>query len=309
MRALILVILTSIGLTAPSAADITDLRARLDGEAGQIWIAFDEQPTALTSEVSESGLVLTLDGVTVRPRAISPASDTLLAAVSVDPLPQGGVVRLFASRAWSGARAELRQGGVLVSMTVGPAPQVHIAEAALVADHDERAAHASGAAMAYPDAGDAAASAQAPDPVAMARIEPDPVDPVEPAAPPAQRAPTDLFAQGNDAASDASSVMPPGVCVSEARAVADSPWDDDMLYAQAACLNDAGYLAPAASIYEQMLAFEPENFRATVALAEIRVGQGDSNAAAELYNQATAYAISDAEAARARARLRALREP
>ena len=58
-----------------------------------------------------------------------------------------------------------------------------------------------------------------------------------------------------------------------------------------------------------MLAFEPENFRATVALAEIRVGQGDSNAAAELYNQATAYAISDAEAARARARLRALREP
>ena len=309
MRALILVILTSIGLTAPSAADITDLRARLDGEAGQIWIAFDEQPTALTSEVSESGLVLTLDGVTVRPRAISPASDTLLAAVSVDPLPQGGVVRLFASRAWSGARAELRQGGVLVSMTVGPAPQVHIAEAALVADHDERAAHASGAAMVSADAGDAAASAQAPDPVAMARIEPDPVDPVEPAAPPAQRAPTDLFVQGNDAASDASSVMPPGVCVSEARAVADSPWDDDMLYAQAACLNDAGYLAPAASIYEQMPAFEPENFRATVALAEIRVGQGDSNAAAELYNQATAYAISDAEAARARARLRALREP
>lgn len=309
MRALILVILTSIGLTAPSAADLTDLRARLEGEAGQIWIAFDEQPTALTSEVSESGLVLTLDGVTVRPRAISPASDPLLAAVSVDPLPQGGVVRLFASRAWSGARAELRQGGVLVSMTVGPAPQVHIAEAALVADHDAHAADLSGSATASADAGDAAASAEAPDPVTMARIEPGPVDPVEPAAPPAQRAPTDLFAQGNDAASDASSVMPPGVCVSEARAVADSPWDDDMLYAQAACLNDAGYLAPAASIYEQMLAFEPENFRATVALAEIRVGQGDSDAAAQLYNQATAYAISDAEAARARARLRALREP
>ncbi|BDW98783.1 tetratricopeptide repeat protein [Maricaulis maris] len=306
MRALILVILTSIGLTAPSAADLTDLRARLDGEAGQIWIAFDEPPTALTSEVSESGLVLILDGVTVRPRAISPASDTLLAAVSVDPLPQGGIVRLFASRAWSGARAELRQGGVLVSMTVGPAPQVHIAEAALVADHDAHAADLSGAAMASADAGDAAASAQAPDPLAMASTEP---DPVEPAALPAQRATPDLFAQGNDAASDASSVMPPGVCVNEARAVADSPWDDDMLYAQAACLNDAGYLAPAASIYEQMLAFEPENFRATVALAEIRVGQGDSDAAAELYNQATAYAISDAEAARARARLRALREP
>lgn len=306
MRALILVILTSIGLTAPSAADLTDLRARLEGEAGQIWIAFDEHPTALTSEVSESGLVLTLDGVTVRPRAISPASETLLAAVSVDPLPQGGVVRLFASRAWSGARAELRQGGVLVSMTVGPAPRVHIAEAALVADHDAHAADLSRSATASADAGDAAASAQAPDPVAMASTGPDPVDP---AALPAQRATADLFAQGDDAASDASSVMPPGVCVNEARAVADSPWDDDMLYAQAACLNDAGYLAPAASIYEQMLAFEPENFRATVALAEIRVGQGDSDAAAELYNQATAYAISDAEAARARARLRALREP
>ncbi|MFT6463137.1 MAG: hypothetical protein ACJA0Y_002649, partial [Maricaulis maris] len=56
MRAIILTLLSSLVLTAPSAAEITDLRARLDGDAGQIWIALDEQPAGVTGEVTESGL-------------------------------------------------------------------------------------------------------------------------------------------------------------------------------------------------------------------------------------------------------------
>ncbi|RKR03919.1 tetratricopeptide repeat protein [Maricaulis maris] len=304
MRAkIVLTLIASLALTAPSAAEITDLRARLDGDAGQIWIALDEQPAGLISEVSQAGLTLTLDGVSLRARAISPASDTLVAAVTIDPTEQGAIVRLHASRSWTGARAELRQGGVLVSMMVGPTPEVHVAAGALRSDGGMSPAN-------VPPSDRAPMPTSATGSENAIQATPEPAQSVAPATS-APAAPTPLFASNDGAAQAArsgTSVVPPGVCTEAAQAVAESPWDDDLLHAQAACLNDGGYHAAAASIYEQMLAFEPENFRATVALAEIRVEQGDEQAARALYDQAARHAISDAEAARARSRLRALRE-
>lgn len=102
--------------------------------------------------------------------------------------------------------------------------------------------------------------------------------------------------------------MPGGACSAEAAAVAEDPWDEDALHQHAACLTSHGELQPAAIIYEQMLAFAPDDFRALIALAEVRVRQGDTAAARQLYSQAASYAISDAEAARARARLRELQQ-
>ena len=99
----------------------------------------------------------------------------------------------------------------------------------------------------------------------------------------------------------------PEPCRPAARAVRQNPWDDELLFAEAACLTDEEALDQAATIYERMLAFEPENFRATIALADIRAEMGDAEAARELYNLAAQYALSDAEASRARSRLRALR--
>ena len=96
-------------------------------------------------------------------------------------------------------------------------------------------------------------------------------------------------------------------CAEQAATVAENPWDDDSLHAQAACLTDAGDLGAAARIYEQMLAFAPDSFRALIALAELREEQGETEAAQDLYTQAASHAMSDAEAARARSRLRALR--
>ncbi|WP_323762099.1 tetratricopeptide repeat protein [Maricaulis sp.] len=314
MRAIILTLLSSLVLTAPAAAEITDLRARLDGDAGQIWIAFDGQPTGVTGEVTESGLIITIDGVTVRTRTISPASDDLVAAVNVEPAGEGAIVRLFASRGWQGAQAELRRGGVLVSMTVTAPPAVHVPDSVY-------AAGASPAGSAGSEGSDAAPArrhvteahaAGAPD--ATMVVDHSASDAAGATGAPAVSptpGPTDLFAASPAAQQVATggSVAPPGVCVEQAQAVAASPWDDEMLHAQAACLGAAGHLAPAASIYEQMLAFEPENYRAAVALAEIRVAEGDTAAARDLFDQAASHAISDAEAARARSRLRALREP
>ncbi|MAC90268.1 MAG: hypothetical protein CMF73_13215 [Maricaulis sp.] len=301
MRAIILTLLSSLVLTAPSAAEITDLRARLDGDAGQIWIALDEQPAGVTGEVTESGLIVTLEGVTVRPRSISPASDDLVAGVSVEPTGRGGVVRLYASRGWQGARAELRQGGVLVSMTVTAIPQVHVPDSVYAASGAEQQAPVAAARPSPTDTQTAGGPATGP------VIDHSASDA---AAASPRPGPANLFA-GNtspDVTASGGSVAPPGVCVEQARAVAASPWDDELLHAQAACLGADGHLAAAAAIYEQMLAFEPESFRAAVALAEIRVEQGDSQAARDLFDQAASHAISDAEAARARSRLRALRE-
>jgi len=301
MRAIILTLLSSLVLTAPSAAEITDLRARLVGDAGQIWIAFDEQPAGVTGEATESGLIVTLEGVTVRPRSISPASDDLVAGVSVEPTDGGGIVRLFASRGWQGARAELRQGGVLVSMTVTAAAEVHVPASVYAVSNAGPASTV--AAPGYNETDVQAAS----DPASRPVIDHTASDA---AAAQPRPGPANLFA-GNatpDAAASGGSVAPPGVCVEQARAVTASPWDDELLHAQAACLSAGGHLEPAAAIYEQMLAFEPESFRATVALAEIRVEQGDTASARELYDRAASHAISDAEAARARSRLRALRE-
>ncbi|WP_297730525.1 tetratricopeptide repeat protein [uncultured Maricaulis sp.] len=292
MRAILLPFLTSLVLTAPVAAEIVDLRARLDDGHGRIWIAFDEQPSGLTTEVTETGLNLTVTGVEVGGRAISPASDTLVAAVSVDPIEQGGVIHLYASRAWTGARAELRQGGILVSMEIDQAAPIDV----VVAERD--AVMPAGSTL-----GETALN-ETTDPMGTDSGAPTASAPSEPTT----QTPTPLFEERDASARGNSAVAPPGACVAEAEAVEQSPWDDNLLHAQAACLSAEGHLASAASIYERMLAFEPENFRATVALAEIRVEQGDNQAARDLYDQAASHAISDAEAARARARLRALRE-
>ncbi|WP_291843965.1 tetratricopeptide repeat protein [Maricaulis sp.] len=315
-KTLVPTLIAALALTAPSAAGITDLRARLDGDAGQIWIALDDQPTGLASEVSAAGLTLVLDGVSLRARSISPASDTLVAAVTIDPTDGGGVVRLLASRAWTGARAELRQGGVLVTMTVGPAAQVHIADGAMMpsaapaADPSAFGSVASDADATRHGEAAGATSVEVTESDRAAMLTPAPA-PASASAPARASASAPLFAANGSAAPtarDGSSVVPPGVCAEAAQAVADSPWDDDLLHAQAACLSGDGYREAAASIYERMLAFEPENFRATIALAEIRVEQGETQAARDLYNQAARHAISDAEAARARSRLRALQD-
>jgi len=301
MRAILFASLaTSLILTAASAAEITDLRARLDGDAGQIWIALDGQPTGLTSEVTATGLDLTLNGVSLRARAITPASDQLVAAVTVDPAGDGGVVRLYASRGWMGARAELRQGGVLVSMMVGPERDVSIASGA------HGSAPVAGPPVFETTQDTAAVGNDVVAPAAASGAD-SPGQPPQISSPPSASPPT-FFAEDDSTARSGSAVVPPGVCSDEAQAVADSPWDDELLHAQAACLSDGGHLAASASIYEQMLAFDPENFQATVALAEIRIEEGNARAARELYNRAASHAISDAEAARARSRLRSLRD-
>ena len=299
---------------APSGAELRDVSYGRQADQGLVWLSFDEQPQAVTAHVTETGLELSISGVNARPRDITPYRTDLVTSLRVLPQGDAGVrVNLTGHQAWAGAHAEVYSGGVLVRFGLSGAAVPAIA----ATDH----APADAINRTLPG-GDfatrtAVASAAGSEPAATA----EPVDHTVSDAGPAGHAdshdgvvePSAIAASdaAPTAASRPSTPAPhsaaPGECAAQAAAVEQSPWDDERLFAHAACLSTAGDLPRAAGIYEQMLAFEPENFRALIALAELRAEQGDDAGARDLYSQAASHAISDAEAARARARLRELR--
>lgn len=108
----------------------------------------------------------------------------------------------------------------------------------------------------------------------------------------------------------AAAALPEGTrrCEAAAADFEANPWNDASLMIHAACLSEAGDINTAAILYQQMLAFEPDNVEAALGLADIRLQQGDPVAARDLYNLAASNATSDAQAARARSQARALQQ-
>jgi hypothetical protein len=306
---------------ASAGAELRDVSYGTQGGDGLVWLSFDEQPQAVTMVTTQTGVELAITGVSARSRTIAPYRTDLVSQLQVSPQGDAGlVVTLTAQRAWSGARADVYSGGVLVRMTlvgdsapVASAPSSPsssasdagaISRTAPGGDFADRApAHA---ASTTPDADTTPVDHMATDagPAAAASDHTAQPEPDAPAPTPVASAPPSQ----TPASAAPSQTSPPAECAAQAAAVEESPWDDERLFAHAACLSSAGDLGRAAGIYEQMLAFEPENFRALIALAELRVEQGNDAGARDLYSQAASHAISDAEAARARARLRELRE-
>lgn len=282
-------------LTSAAEAELTDLRARTTGLDGQIWIGFDTQPSSLALEDTPRGVRLVIEGVDVRSRTISPAHTDLVRAVSLTAQTGQALVDLETSRDWADVRAELRQGGVLVSVQLGID--------GLPAGADTRT-----------DApGDV--TAQTPG-VPSAVMDPEPVS-SPPADAPAERSSMQPSPSTGPALRDVPSAPEPAParpapvstedeCERLARAVADDPWNERLLVPHAACLAEQGQTREATGIYRQILAFEPENYAAAVALADLEEAAGNRDAALRLYQQAANHARSDAQAAAALQRARAL---
>lgn len=295
--------------TAPAAAELRDVAAQLRGSEGQVWLVFDEQPRAVTATSTGAGLELTVEGVTARTRQIQPHDTRLVRTVTVaDAGPDAVRITLSAQHAWAGATAQVFESGVYVSLSVpagSPAPAM-LADAAPrqqpVAPSDPEATDSS--VRRTEPGGDFAPRTRRAE-----TAEPEAASSPAPASQPVAPASTTPAPQPQSSAAPVpASNLPTGACAAEAAAVEESPWDDERLFAHAACLSGNNALPRAAEIYEQMLAFDPENFRALLALAELRAAQGQRDTARELYSRAASHAISDAEAARARARLRELRD-
>jgi hypothetical protein len=333
MRALILLCLTLMAVS-PAHAELRDLRARLSGSEGQVWLAFDGQPTRVRSERTPSGLELILEGVSASARQIIPRDQDLVTRVQLEPLPDGVRILLQGASAWSGAEAQLRQGGILVRLHLGAGELPAMAAASSYPATDPAwaptaapAPEASTAPAVLPIAEPAHAPAQrlaatpivhTPDPAPVSPPDPQPAPaPAHLAAPaPAadepdtpRESPARASAFPAQAAAMAAAALPADLtaCPAAAAAVEANPWDDASLMQHAACLGRAGEASQAARIYEQMLAFEPDDVTALMALADLRLQQGDNAAARSLYLRAADHANSDAQAMRARGQAEALR--
>ncbi len=327
-RALLSGLALACACTAPSMADLQDVTYSVQPGQGAVWLSFDDQPSAVSAQVTENGLVLTVLGIEARSRTIAPVSNALVSSVQVAPQGDAGVrIMLTGQQVWSGAQAGLFPGGVWVRFGLDGSP-VETSAMVSQASPDMPAVRrtAPGGDFAPAQVAHHADPEPQPDAVGVDHMATDSGAPASASAhagpddhasaddhAPAPAAPSADTAPARQAASSGSGQPthqgpPPAACAAQAAAVDESPWDDERLFAHAACLTQEDDLGRAAAIYEQMLAFEPENFRALIALAELRVEQGEESAARALYNQAASHAISDAEAARARARLRDLRE-
>jgi hypothetical protein len=314
-------------LSGPAQAELTDIRARLAGESGRIWLAFDQQPRDVVATPGDAGLVLEVHGVNDVARAIEPAHRDLVDAIRL--VPDGAHLRieLSAARAWTNARAEIRQGGVLIEVGVSTST---MPLARIRSGHETEATAAAPAAGAGPS-GQAVPSAPAPAapvitppraPQAPQIDVPAPAVPAAPEAPAAPAAPAELappppaqpaqppeqVAQSVPEAPATPAAPAPDRCAQAAAAVEEDPWNDTALMVHAGCLNAAGSRREAAGIYAQMLAFEPENTEAALALAEIHVAEGNRAEAAALYRQVASQSRSDAAAAAALQRARELEQ-
>lgn len=322
MRALILLCLTLIA-ASPAHAELRDVRARMSGQEGLVWLAFDGQPVMLRSELSASGVELFIEGVSVSTHQITPRDRDIVTALQVEQTETGARISLQGSRPWTDVEAELRQGGVLVSIrfAAGELPASHAASAYPAADPawtptpvppagantvpEHAPAHLPDHVPDHASAPDPAAHPAEPDSHAAPTAAP--VAAAEPETP--HEGPARASTVPAQAAAMAEAALPADVtaCAAAAAAVEADPWDDARLMQHAACLGRAGDAGQASRIYEQMLAFEPENVTATLALADLRLQQGDRAAARTLYLRAAEHATTDAQAMRARGQAEALR--
>ena len=334
-------------LSGPAQAELTDIRARLAGDSGRIWLAFDQQPTHVTATVNGSGLVLDVHGVSDVAREIEPAHRDLVDAIRLAPQANHLRIELSAARVWREARAEVRQGGVLIELGVSgnSVPLARIRSGGPVVDGAPGVPAASVVATAAPGAASTASEAsgqdrapaaasvtppqnlqipnpQSPQPQIPESQRPDSAMPESPTsdsltpespgaadAPDAPAAPAVTSpAAPVVAAAPAPAPTPRDRCAEAAAVVEADPWNDAALMVHAGCLNEAGSRREAAGIYAQMLAFEPENTEAALALAEIHVAEGNRAEAAALYRQVASQSRSDAAAAAALQRARELEQ-
>lgn len=95
-------------------------------------------------------------------------------------------------------------------------------------------------------------------------------------------------------------------CAAAEGVVRNDPWDLDALNDFGACLMLEGDLDQASTVFARLLSIEPEDVEAHLGLGVARQEVGDVDAARAHYDDALAFARTDAAAARARALLSTL---
>lgn len=330
----------AMGAAAAAPACAGEVRDVLALPGGAVFVALDDTPASMTASAAAGRVTVSFQGWSGRPRTLEPFGEAGFSRLLVTAdgfVLEGG---------FSGAQAELRRGGVLVHFGDGAphqggamagdaasleaAPGSASSHASIQALDPARGANAHGAQGAYagePGAnpGSAASLSQSRTPALQPDSEPDSEPDAAPdpaphgavsmpqggAASEPDREPASYPAGDRASAPDAgeaASQPAPGPCDAQASALADAPWDLDRLTDQADCLVEAGETRNATGLYERVLAFQPEHFRAALGLARLRQQSGRHGDAARLFETAAGSAMTDGEALAASAAARRARE-
>ncbi|MGY6662484.1 MAG: tetratricopeptide repeat protein [Glycocaulis sp.] len=259
----------------PEQAGLTDAWfASAGAGSADLWLALEGQPLAINSAATDDGaLELTLERFACASREILPPAGRPVSRLNMAANGQGDcIIRLEGQ--WSAAQAFLGEGGILVSLdgvAFSPVPLSPVAGAARTATDTSVAA--SPATEGTPETAQGTASA-----------------PNAPATSPAV-----VTAAG-------------GACEQSAARLDDTPWDLAAMSGHGDCLAASGRTADAETLYERVLAFEPGHYGAALGLARLRAAQGDTAAAAALFQTAADSARTDGEALAARSAAQSLEE-
>ena len=279
-----------------------------------VWLALEGAPHGLSAAATPGRLVLTLEGFAPQAeRRITPASDTLVTAITLSP--QAGGASLVVEGRFQSAVAELRQGGVWVSFEARASGETwRMGQAADPQARSVPAADMSGGPAALydrtvqpsPDTWSAGLDPGAASSIAGAseardgtvpQDSPDDRDEFSPGPALPALAEQDLgSAQPAPEVGAVERANSGGRCAETARVVGESPWDLAAMTLHADCLVETESQGAAAALYERVLAFDPTHFRAAIGLARIREAQGRSAEAAGLYERAASAALTDGEA-------------
>jgi hypothetical protein len=302
-------------LTCSAAqAELRDVAMLQEAGRTQLWLSFDAQPQSVQVLPGE-GLVLHVDGVSSEgSRRIEPAVRGPVSALALSRAPNG--VSISVSGAFSGGEAEVRQGGVLVTLlnvtgvstpiTRTP-PRTHATEqarpsqtAASAEPAQAASSHAAAPSSDHGTSDHAADTHAAPDHSAPAHADTGASDSHATSA--HEPSTGEPLALGGGVQIDES------VCPDSAARLTDAPWDLNLLSTHADCLVSMGDSEGAVELYQRVLAFDPRHFQAALGLARILSDQGDHQAAAELFDTAASAARTDGQAVQARMAARRARE-
>lgn len=290
----------ALSLAATAQADLLDIAFVERDGAAHVWIAFDQQPQSIAIEAGE-GFVMDVTGVSLaQARHITPVQPGPVQAVALTPHPDGASLTM--SGAFDHADAELREGGIWISLHGLDAGYTHhsVAEISTSPDrshasqrHTEAAAHPASGSLTAEREGDQATAHNS-------NVTPPPAQVTRPS--------TELITDAQ--AASGSSVAPedPGLCPDTASRLVDAPWDLNLLSLHADCLASLDELDNAAGLYERVLAFDPRHFQSALGLARIRAEQGQHDEAANLFEVAASAARTDGQAVQARMAARDARE-
>lgn len=262
----------------PEQAGLTDAWLADAGEgSADLWLALEGQPLSINSAATDDGaLELTLERFACASREVLPPAGRPVSRLNMAANGQGGcVIRLEGQ--WSAAQAFLGEGGILVSLdgvAFSPVPLSPVAGAG------------AGAARTAPDTNVAAPASEG----------------------------TPETVQGTASAPNAPATSPAvvtaagGACEQSAARLDDTPWDLAAMSGHGDCLAASGRSADAETLYERVLAFEPGHYGAALGLARLRAAQGDTAAAAALFQTAADSARTDGEALAARGAAQSLEQ-